>query len=281
MCAECTMAGQVRLTGGGRLVAVACRSGTGELLMPCGRCRQVLYEFGGPSCLVDTPHGAAPLAEVLPDAFGGRGGDDVDPCAVQRPDLALAAASTRAWGRLRSPRPDCAPLGSTAHLWGRLRMVLVGCEVLRWRAKLHPGPASGPAPVDFAPGVDFAWRPSTSHPWGGLRMALVGCEVLRWCAKSRPGPASAPGPSTSHPWGRLRVAPVDFAPLGSTSHGAGGVRGAAVACEVAARARVRPRARRLRTLESDCARRQRGAQCRWPVRSPVECARGREGGRPG
>ncbi len=70
MCAECTMAGQLRLTGGGRFVAVACRSGTGALLMPCGRCRQVLYEFGGPSCLVDTPRGPAPLADVLPDAFG-------------------------------------------------------------------------------------------------------------------------------------------------------------------------------------------------------------------
>jgi cytidine deaminase len=70
MCAECTMAGQVRLTGGGRLVAVACRSGTGELLMPCGRCRQVLYEFGGAECLVDTPRGPLPLAQVLPDAFG-------------------------------------------------------------------------------------------------------------------------------------------------------------------------------------------------------------------
>lgn len=70
MCAECTMAGQLRLTGGGRFVAVACRSGTGELLMPCGRCRQVLYEFGGADCLVDTPRGPLPLREVLPDAFG-------------------------------------------------------------------------------------------------------------------------------------------------------------------------------------------------------------------
>jgi cytidine deaminase len=70
LCAETTLVGQLRLTGGGRLVAVACRSGTGELLMPCGRCRQVLYEFGGPHCLVDTPHGPAPLREVLPDAFG-------------------------------------------------------------------------------------------------------------------------------------------------------------------------------------------------------------------
>ncbi|MQA11718.1 MAG: cytidine deaminase [Pseudonocardiaceae bacterium] len=70
MCAECTMAGQLRLSGGERFVAVACRSGSGELLMPCGRCRQILYELGGPDCLVDTPRGALPLADVLPDAFG-------------------------------------------------------------------------------------------------------------------------------------------------------------------------------------------------------------------
>jgi len=58
------------LTGGGRLVAVACRSGDGELLMPCGRCRQLLYEFGGTSLVVDTPSGLLPMTEVLPDAFG-------------------------------------------------------------------------------------------------------------------------------------------------------------------------------------------------------------------
>jgi cytidine deaminase len=70
LCAECTMAGQLRLTGGGRLVAVACRSGSGDLLMPCGRCRQILFELGGPDCLVDTPEGPAPMSEVLPHAFG-------------------------------------------------------------------------------------------------------------------------------------------------------------------------------------------------------------------
>lgn len=70
LCAECTMAGQLRLSGGGRLVAVACRSGAGQLLMPCGRCRQVLYELGGPDCLVDTPRGVLPMSQVLPDAFG-------------------------------------------------------------------------------------------------------------------------------------------------------------------------------------------------------------------
>ncbi|HEX3587998.1 MAG TPA: cytidine deaminase [Pseudonocardiaceae bacterium] len=70
LCAECTMAGQLRLTGGGRFVAVACRSGDGGLLMPCGRCRQILYELGGPDCLLDTPGGVRPMSEVLPDAFG-------------------------------------------------------------------------------------------------------------------------------------------------------------------------------------------------------------------
>lgn len=70
VCAEVTMAGQLRLSGGGRFVAVACRSGSGELLMPCGRCRQVLYEFGGPECLVDTPRGPLPMRAVLPEAFG-------------------------------------------------------------------------------------------------------------------------------------------------------------------------------------------------------------------
>lgn len=69
LCAECTMAGQLRLSGGGRFVAVACRSGSGELLMPCGRCRQLLWELGGADCELDTPRGVRPMREVLPDAF--------------------------------------------------------------------------------------------------------------------------------------------------------------------------------------------------------------------
>jgi len=70
LCAECTLVGRLRMTGGGALVALACRSGSGELLMPCGRCRQVIYEFGGPELLVDTPSGPSPMTAVLPDAFG-------------------------------------------------------------------------------------------------------------------------------------------------------------------------------------------------------------------
>ena len=70
LCAECTLVGQLRLSGGGRLAAVACRSGDGGLLLPCGRCRQVLYEFGGPECLVDAGQGPTRLDVLLPEAFG-------------------------------------------------------------------------------------------------------------------------------------------------------------------------------------------------------------------
>lgn len=70
LCAECTLVGQLRLTGGGRLVALACRSGAGDLLMPCGRCRQVIYEFGGRDLMVDTPVGPRDMTFVLPEAFG-------------------------------------------------------------------------------------------------------------------------------------------------------------------------------------------------------------------
>jgi cytidine deaminase len=70
LCAECGLVSALAATGGGRLTAFTCVDGTGATLMPCGRCRQVLYEFGGPDCLLDTPHGIRPLSEILPDAFG-------------------------------------------------------------------------------------------------------------------------------------------------------------------------------------------------------------------
>jgi cytidine deaminase len=72
LCAECGLVSQLHATGGGRLVALACRSGDGALLMPCGRCRQLLWEQGGPELLVDSPRGPVPMTEVLPDAFGAR-----------------------------------------------------------------------------------------------------------------------------------------------------------------------------------------------------------------
>ncbi|MBY4128648.1 cytidine deaminase [Rhodococcus fascians] len=70
LCAECGLVSNLHSSGGGRLVAFSCCDSRREILMPCGRCRQLLYEFGGPDLLVDTPSGPRRLAELLPDAFG-------------------------------------------------------------------------------------------------------------------------------------------------------------------------------------------------------------------
>jgi cytidine deaminase len=70
LCAECGMVSSLHATGGGRLVAVVCVDGHGDALMPCGRCRQLLWENGGADMLLDTVRGVRPMSEVLPDAFG-------------------------------------------------------------------------------------------------------------------------------------------------------------------------------------------------------------------
>ena len=70
LCAECGLVSELHATGGGRLVAFSCVDGRGETLMPCGRCRQLLYEHGGPDLLVDTPEGVWTMDRVLPQAFG-------------------------------------------------------------------------------------------------------------------------------------------------------------------------------------------------------------------
>ena len=66
LCAECGLVSALHATGGGRLVAVACVGGDGAPLVPCGRCRQLLHEHGGPELLFNE----RPLGELLPDAFG-------------------------------------------------------------------------------------------------------------------------------------------------------------------------------------------------------------------
>ena len=70
LCAECGMVSELHATGGGRLVAVACVDQHGDPLMPCGRCRQLLWEHGGADCLLATPEGVLTMGEVLPQAFG-------------------------------------------------------------------------------------------------------------------------------------------------------------------------------------------------------------------
>ena len=70
LCAECSMVSALYASGGGRLVAAYCVDGKGDPLMPCGRCRQLLYEHGGPELLIMTPEGVLTMAQVLPQAFG-------------------------------------------------------------------------------------------------------------------------------------------------------------------------------------------------------------------
>jgi cytidine deaminase len=70
LCAECAVVCALHSSGGGRLVALSCVGPDGEVLMPCGRCRQVLLEHGGPGLLIDHPLGPRPLSALLPDAFG-------------------------------------------------------------------------------------------------------------------------------------------------------------------------------------------------------------------
>lgn len=69
LCAECGMVSALHATGGGRLRAVACVDAAGEPLMPCGRCRQLLWENGGPDLQLMSPRGVLKMSDVLPDAF--------------------------------------------------------------------------------------------------------------------------------------------------------------------------------------------------------------------
>jgi cytidine deaminase len=70
LCAECGIVSALHISGGGRLVALSCVDPAGRRLTPCGRCRQLLVEHGGPDCLVDAEPAPRRLADLLPDAFG-------------------------------------------------------------------------------------------------------------------------------------------------------------------------------------------------------------------
>lgn len=71
LCAECSLLSALQGSGGGHLIAVVCVGGTPLApVMPCGRCRQLLHEFGGPELLVDGDGTARRLGDLLPHAFG-------------------------------------------------------------------------------------------------------------------------------------------------------------------------------------------------------------------
>ena len=70
LCAECGVVSELHRGGGGRLTHFVCVNADGDVIMPCGRCRQLLWENGGPELLLLTVSGVRPMREVLPDAFG-------------------------------------------------------------------------------------------------------------------------------------------------------------------------------------------------------------------
>src|SRR5919112_1360272 len=70
LCAECGVVSQLHATGGGKLTHFVCVNGLGEVIMPCGRCRQLLYEHGGTQLVLMTPEGEKTMDQVLPQAFG-------------------------------------------------------------------------------------------------------------------------------------------------------------------------------------------------------------------
>ena len=70
LCAECGLVSSLIASGGGRLVAFTCVNGQGEIITPCGRCRQLLLEHGGPTMKVLSPNGECTLGDLLPQAFG-------------------------------------------------------------------------------------------------------------------------------------------------------------------------------------------------------------------
>jgi cytidine deaminase len=79
LCAECGLVSALFDSGGGRLVALSCVDSRGLPLAPCGRCRQLLLEVGGPELLVDCAEGVRPLGELLPGAFSAADLGDAPP----------------------------------------------------------------------------------------------------------------------------------------------------------------------------------------------------------
>ncbi|HEY8752549.1 MAG TPA: cytidine deaminase [Arthrobacter sp.] len=76
LCAECALVGNLHMTGGGLLRAFYCVDSAGNVLMPCGRCRQLLYEFRAPDMELMTTQGIKTMDQVLPDAFGPQNLED-------------------------------------------------------------------------------------------------------------------------------------------------------------------------------------------------------------
>jgi cytidine deaminase len=119
LCAECGVVSQLHSSGGGRLIALACVDASGGPLMPCGRCRQLLWENGGPNCLIDHASGPLTMSQLLPHAFGP---DDLD--RVREQELPGSESSDVA-GRGISEFSDVAGRDIWRRQWQGLGSVVV------------------------------------------------------------------------------------------------------------------------------------------------------------
>lgn len=100
LCAECGLVSELHATGGGQLVAFVCVNREGETIMPCGRCRQLLFEFALPEMLLETVSGIRTIDEVLPDAFGPRDLEE-PPLTGAIPQIGSRGREPRGWKGLR------------------------------------------------------------------------------------------------------------------------------------------------------------------------------------
>ena len=172
LCAECSLVSALVDSGGGQLVAVSCVDGDGTPLMPCGRCRQLLWEHGGPECLVDSPTGPIRMADLLPAAFDLDRPPGAAPRAMDVPTSLLEyqgrgtvfvhpdmAGGQRVWTgywERSSHRDEPAgileeapswPRADEAVAWGRLRtarVVVVDADGATFWAGTGDGPADMP-----------------------------------------------------------------------------------------------------------------------------------------
>lgn len=71
LCAEASLIGSLVASGDKEIEVICCRTADGTFLAPCGRCRQMIMEIGGPDCLVDLGDELVPVRILLPRAFTG------------------------------------------------------------------------------------------------------------------------------------------------------------------------------------------------------------------
>lgn len=69
LCAECGLISDLINGGGGTLCAFICVNGHGDIITPCGRCRQLLNEHSTADTLFTVPEGIMTIDQLLPGAF--------------------------------------------------------------------------------------------------------------------------------------------------------------------------------------------------------------------